>query len=95
MSTKEIADKIREDYRIVTSLAVKIPYRHPELIELLGMVYEGKKENALPSDAQINFLLSLGNVRSYSDLSKTNKWVISACIQIAKDYPDQEFRVTV
>jgi hypothetical protein len=95
MSTKKIAAKIREDYKIFKSLAINIPYNDDELIELVGMEYCGKKEDGFASDAQIKFLLSLDNVRTYSDLSKTNRWFMSACIQIAKDYPEQHFRIKV
>ena len=96
MNIKEIANKIREDYRKVNSLAVN--YRDgDEVIEIVGMMYEGKEEN-FASEAQIKFLLALNNIEQVSDalsLRKTNKWFLSACIQIAKEYPDQPFIIEV
>lgn len=93
MNTKEIAKKIRNDYRIIKSLGIK--YVGVDYIDIVGMEYDGKKEN-FATDKQINFLLSLSNVSSYrNNLEKANKWFVSACIEIAKDYPECTFEISV
>ena len=96
MNTKEIVNKIREDYRKVNSLAVNY-MEGDECIEIVGMKYEGKKEENFASEAQIKFLKALNNIKiSYvEEVKQTNKWFLSACIQIAKEYPDQPSSIVV
>lgn len=94
MKTKEIVEKIRTDYSMIKTLAVNYE-DGDDFIQLLGMRYEGKNDN-YPTDGQINFLSSFNNVSCYKNsLKDTNKWFISACIKIAKEYPTQEFDITV
>lgn len=94
MDKKEVMDKIRERYKKMRTLAVK-DYGDDNTIEIVGMEYKGKQEN-YPTESQIYFLLSLGNTFGYKDnLLRGNRWFISACIDIAKDYPYQEFRINV
>ena len=94
MKTKEIVEKIRTDYGIIKSLAVN-HVSGQDFIELLGMEYKGKNEN-FATEGQIRFLLSLNNVSCYENqLRNANKWFISACIKIARDFPKQNFNITI
>ena len=94
MKTNEIVDKIRNDYKKINTLAINYE-EGQDFIEIIGMKYEGKEENFATSN-QINFLLSFNNVSGYeTSLKYANKWFASACIEIAKNYPDQKFDISL
>lgn len=94
MEVKEIVEAIRTDYSMIKTLSVN--YRNgQDFIELLGMRYQGKNNN-FATENQINFLASFNNVSCYKDnLKNANKWFISACINITKKYPTQDFEINV
>lgn len=95
MKATEIVDKIRKDYAMIGSLAVMdFNEEHDVDIALLCMRYDGKKD-ILATDAQISFLECFKNVEYCGDLYATNRYALSACIQIAKDYPSQLFHIEV
>jgi hypothetical protein len=87
---KEIIEKIESDYQQLKSLSVS---EESDGILLKGVRYRSNKNNA--TLAQVDYLMGLGNVeaRSRSNLLKANKWFMSACISIAKDYPETKFYV--
>ena len=89
---EKILEEIKNDYAKLTSLSV-VYDEDENVINLNGKRYKGLKGE--PSEAQINYLRSFDNVQtvSKSDLRKGNKWFISACINIAKKYPDVNFKV--
>ena len=94
METNKIVKEIRTDYSMIKTLAVNYE-KGQEFIELLGMPYEGKKEN-FATESQIKYLSSFNNVTCYKrNLEKTNKWFVSACIEIARKYSAQEFQIIV
>ena len=87
---KEIIEKIKSDYQQLKSLSVSAD---GDGILLKGVRYSSNKNNA--TMAQVNYLMGMDNVdaRSRSNLLKGNKWFLSACISIAKDYPTTKFYV--
>lgn len=87
---KEIIEKIKSDYQQLKSLSVS---EDGDGILLKGVRYSSNKNNA--TMAQVNYLMGMDNVdaRSRSNLLKGNKWFLSACISIAKDYPTTKFYV--
>ena len=87
---KEIIEKIKSDYQQLKSLSV---IEGDGVIYLEGARYRSNKNNA--TLAQVNYLMGLENVdtRSRSNLLKGNKWFMSACISIAKNYPNTKFYV--
>lgn len=87
---KEIIEKIESDYQQLKSLSVS---EESDGILLKGVRYRSNKNNA--TLAQVDYLMGLDNVeaRSRSNLLKGNKWFMSACISIAKDYPETKFYV--
>lgn len=94
METNKIVKEIRTDYSMIKTLAVNYE-NGQEFIELLGMAYEGKKEN-FATESQINYLSSFNNVTCYKcNLEKANKWFVSACIEIARKYSFQEFEIII
>lgn len=94
MKTNEIVKKIRTDYEKLKSLKVNYE-KGQDFIEIVGMRYEGKEENYATTN-QISFLYSFDNVSCYEqNLAYANKWFISACIEIARKYPEQKFEINV
>ena len=94
MSTKEIVKKIMNDYKKVKSLRVNYKAKQ-DFIEIVGMKYNGKEEN-FATENQIEFVSSFNNVSCYeTNLKNANKWFVSACIEIAKEYPEQKFEINV
>lgn len=89
---KEIIEKIKSDYQQLKSLSVS---EDGDGILLKGVRYRSNKNNA--TLAQVNYLMGMDNVdaRSRSNLLKGNKWFMSACISIAKDYPNTKFYVSL
>lgn len=87
---KEIIEKIESDYQQLKSLSVS---EESDGILLKGVRYRSNKNNA--TLAQVDYLMGLDNVeaRSRSNLLKANKWFMSACISIAKNYPETKFYV--
>ena len=87
---KEIIEKIKSDYQQLKSLSVS---KDGDGILLKGVRYSSNKNNA--TMAQVNYLMGMDNVdaRSRSNLLKGNKWFMSACISIAKNYPNTKFYV--
>jgi hypothetical protein len=87
---KETLEKIKSDYQQLKSLSVS---EESDGILLKGVRYRSNKNNA--TLAQVDYLMGLDNVeaRSRSNLLKANKWFMSACITIAKNYPDTKFYV--
>lgn len=87
---KEIIEKIKSDYQQLKSLSVSVD---GDGILLKGVRYSSNKNNA--TMAQVNYLMGMDNVdaRSRSNLLKGNKWFLSACISIAKNYPNTKFYV--
>lgn len=96
MKQLEIAQKVRTDYNMIKSLSVNYYGENFEYIELLGAKYQGKNESNFATESQVDFLLAHYNVDGYkNNLMETNKWFISACINIAKEYPEQKFSINV
>lgn len=94
MSSEKIARQIRKKYKMVTSLVVNYT-EGEDHIELLGMRYSGDADN-FATENQIRFLSSFNNVDcSKWNLSESNKWFMSACIDIARSYPSQKFKIHV
>ena len=91
---KELVVKIESDYKQLKSLSV---YEKGDGISLVGARYRNGNSNNKATLAQVTYLMGLDNVeaRSRSNLLKGNKWFISACISIAKDYPDTKFYVSL
>ena len=91
---KELVEKIENDYKQLKSLSV---YEKGDGISLAGARYRAGNINNKATLAQVDYLMRLDNVaaRSRSNLLKANKWFISACITIAKDYPDIKFYVSL
>ncbi len=89
---KEIIEKIKSDYQQLKSLSVS---EDGDGILLKGARYSSNKNNA--TMAQVNYLMGMDNVdaRSRSNLLKGNKWFLSACISIAKNYPNTKFYVSL
>jgi hypothetical protein len=87
---KEIIEKIKSDYQQLKSLSVS---EDGDGILLKGVRYRSNKNNATLT--QVNYLMGMDNVdaRSRSNLLKGNKWFMSACISIAKNYPNTKFYV--
>ena len=87
---KETLEKIKSDYQQLKSLSVS---EESDGILLKGVRYRSNKNNA--TLAQVDYLMGLDNVeaRSRSNLLKANKWFMSACISIAKNYPETKFYV--
>lgn len=84
---KNLVKKIKEEYSKLSSLDVSV---EGDCIKLTGL-----RVGMPPSEAQLKYLISFDNVDYYSksDLRKGNKWFISACINIAKNYPDTNFKI--
>lgn len=87
---KKIIEEIENDYQLLKSLSVR---EDGGTIILQGARYYGDK--ACPTGSQIAYLIGLDNVdyQSNNNIRKTNKWVIKACIDIAKKYPNNKFYV--
>ena len=95
MKAIEIVEKIRKEYGHIRSLAIMDFNEKTDIeIVLLCMKYEGDKD-ILATDGQIRFIEAFKNVETAGGLSETNKYALSACIQIAKDYPYQMFYIEV
>ena len=91
---KELVEKIENDYKQLKSLSVS---EDGDGILLKGARYRAGNINNKATLAQVTYLMGMDNVdaRSRSNLLKGNKWFISACISIAKDYPDTKFYVSL
>ena len=87
---ENIIKEIESDYSNLASLTASADDDN-NVINL-----EGLRVGTSPSEAQIKYLISLPNVDyfSKSDIRKGNKWFVSACINIAKKYPDTNFKVS-
>ena len=89
---KKIISEIEKDYENLKSLTVKSDEVNERII-LEGVRYRGFANGA--SQSQIDYIISFPNVdyQSKSNLRKSNKWFLSACIDIAKKYPNTNFFV--
>ena len=87
---ENIIKEIESDYSKLASLTASADDDN-NVINLVGL-----RAGMSPSEAQIKYLISLPNVDyfSKSDIRKGNKWFVSACINIAKKYPDTNFKVS-
>lgn len=92
-TTKGIIDEIIETHKMVESLDVFYDY-DTGAIKLAGFPYRGAKTN-LAEESCIKHLLMFENVHTNCDLSKTNKWFISNCINIVRNHRDQKFEIVV
>ena len=89
---KKIIETIKYDYSKMKSLSIR---ENDNCIYLDGVRYRGC-DNACTM-AQVRYLQGMKNVdyQSTSNLMKANKWFISACITIAKTYPEVNFYVSL
>ena len=89
---KEIIEKIKSDYQQLKSLSVS---EDGDGILLKGARYRAGNSSNKATLAQVDYLMGMDNVdtRSRSNLLKGNKWFMSACISIAKNYPNTKFYV--
>ena len=91
---EKVIEEIKKDYEQLKSLSVSLN-DEKDCIILEGVRYRGFDNRATYS--QIDYLISFPNVsyQSKSNLSKGNKWFLSACIDIVKKYPGYNFIVTL
>jgi hypothetical protein len=91
---KNVIEEIKKDYEELKSLSVSLDDAN-DCIIIKGVRYRGCYNRATYS--QINYLVSYPNVsyQSKSNLSKGNKWFLSACIDIVKKYPSYNFIITL
>jgi hypothetical protein len=89
---KEIIERLKSDYAKLKSLTIK---EGDGCILLSGVRYKGYSNAA--TIAQVRYLQGMDNVDYYStsNLMKGNKWFMSACIEIAKAYPETNFKVVL
>lgn len=92
-TTKSVIDEIIETHKMVESLDV-FYNKDTGAIKLAGFPYRGAKNN-LAEESCIKHLLMFENVHTNCDLSKTNKWFISNCINIVRNHRDQKFEIVV
>jgi hypothetical protein len=90
---KKIVEEIKKDYGKLKSLSA-VADEVNNCIILAGARYRGDAINKA-TYSQIDYLISFSNVtyQSKSNLSKGNKWFLSACIDIVKKYPSYDFNV--
>ena len=91
---KSIINEIKSEYAKLKSMTV-VADEENNVIRLIGCRHCSYDNKA--TSAQIKYLKSFDNIsyRSTSNLMKTNKWFMSACISIAKKYEDVDFTVVV
>lgn len=91
---KKIAKQIEQMYYQLKSMSVVVDEEN-NCIKLIGVRYCNSSNKA--SMAQIRYLESFDNVdyQSTSNLMKTNKWFMSACISIAKQFENTNFKVRI
>lgn len=92
MKKEVLIEKLKNDYKKLTSMSIYSGDGEKSVV-LEGCRYRSNKNCA--TMPQVRYLEGFDNVdyQSTSNLLKANKWFMSACITIAKENSDFNFRV--